>query len=70
MTLLTNEEKSGIIIQHLKNLHYNKFNIEISIIEENAKSDPEASAIASLNEQLADYNSRIEALDTELEKLV
>jgi hypothetical protein len=69
-TLLSNEEKTGIINQHLKNLHYNKFNIEISIVEENAKSTPEAELLANLNTQLADINSRIEALEAELEKLV
>ena len=35
-TLLSNEEKAGIINQHLKNLQYNKFNLEISVVEENA----------------------------------
>jgi hypothetical protein len=69
-TLLSNEEKAGIINQHLKNLHYNKFNIEISIVEENAKVTPEAEALANLNTQLEDFDSRIEALDAELAKLV
>ena len=69
-TLLSNEEKTGIINQHLKNLHYNKFNIEMSIIEENAKTTPETEALANLNTQLADLDSRIEALDAELDKLV
>jgi hypothetical protein len=69
-TLLSNEEKANIISQHLKNLHYNKFNIEISIIEENAKNTPEAEALANLNTQITDLNSRITALEAELDKLV
>lgn len=69
-TLLSNEEKAGIINQHLKNLHYNKFNIEMSIVEENAKTTPEAEPLANLNTQLTDLNSRIEALEAELDKLV
>jgi len=69
-TLLSNEEKAGIINQHLKNLHYNKFNIEISIVEETAKATPEAEVLTSLNTQLADFDSRIEALEAELDKLV
>jgi hypothetical protein len=68
--LLSNEEKAGIINQHLKNLHYNKFNIEISIVEETAKTTPEAEVLANLNTQLADFDSRIEALEAELDKLV
>lgn len=70
MTLLTNEDKSVIINQHLKNLQYSKFNIEISIIEENAKSEPEAETLTNLNTQIADFNSRIQALEAELDKLV
>jgi hypothetical protein len=69
-TLLSNEEKANIISQHLKNLHYNKFNIEISIIEENAKNAPETEALANLNTQLTDLNLRITALEAELDKLV
>ena len=69
-TLLSNEEKLGIINQHIRNLEYNKFNIEISLVEENAKTTPETAALANLNTQLTDFNSRITALDAELDKLV
>jgi len=69
-TLLSNEEKAGIINQHLKNLHYNKFNLEISVVEENAKVTPETAALANFNTQIADFNSRITALEAELDKLV
>jgi hypothetical protein len=69
-TLLSNEEKAGIINQHLKNLHYNKFNLEISIIEETSKATPETAALTNLNTQIADFNSRITALEAELDKLV
>jgi len=70
MTLLTNEEKTTIINQHIKNLEYGKFNAQISIVEENAKSEPESETLASLNAQVADYSSRITALEAELDKLV
>ena len=69
-TLLSNEEKAGIINQHLKNLHYNKFNLEISVVEENAKVTPETAALANFNTQITDFNSRITALEAELDKLV
>jgi hypothetical protein len=68
-TLLSNEEKTGIINQHLKNLHYSKFNLELSVVEENAKTAPEAVTLTSLNTQLVDIDSRITALETELDKL-
>jgi hypothetical protein len=69
-TLLSNEEKAGIINQHLKNLHYNKFNLEISVVEETAKATPETAALANFNAQITDFNSRITALEAELDKLV
>ena len=69
-TLLSNEEKAGIINQHLRNLHYNKFNLEISIVEETAKATPETAALTNLNTQIADFDSRITALEAELDKLV
>jgi hypothetical protein len=69
-TLLSNEEKTAIINQHLKSLHHNKFNIEISIVEENARVEPETEFLTSLNLQLTDINSRISAVEAELDKLV
>lgn len=68
-TLLSNEEKAGIINQHLKNLHYSKFNLEMSVVEENAKSAPDADTLVSLNDQITDIVSRISALEAELAKL-
>jgi hypothetical protein len=69
-TLLSNEEKTTIVNQHLKNLHYSQFNLEMSLVEENAKTSPEAETITSLNTQLSDIASRVEALESELAKLV
>jgi|LauGreDrversion4_2_1035121.scaffolds.fasta_scaffold105133_3 chromosome segregation ATPase len=68
--LLSNEEKTGIINQHLRNLHYSKFNIEISLVQENARVQKETETIASLNAELADVDTRITALEAELDKLV
>lgn len=64
-TQLTNEEKIGIINSHLKNLEYNKFNIDMSIVEENAKSTPDSSTLSSLNSQLSEINVQIAALEAE-----
>lgn len=69
MTLLTNEEKINIINSHLKNLEYNKFSIEISIVEENAKNNPLAETLTSLNAQISEIDSQVAALQTELASL-
>ncbi len=64
-TQRTNEEKISIINSHLKNLEYNKFNIEMSIVEENAKSTPDSSNISSLNSQVSEIDVQIAALNAE-----
>ena len=65
MTTLSNEEKISIIDQHIKNLEYNKYNLEVSLVEENAVANPEATNISSLNSQIAVLNSKISALQAE-----
>lgn len=69
-TILTNEEKSGIISQHIKNVEYSLYNLNLSLIEENAVSSPDADKISSLNDQINDLNSQKSALESELANLV
>jgi hypothetical protein len=69
-TILTNEEKSGIVSQHIKNVEYSLYNLNLSLIEENAVSSPDADKIGSLNDQIADLNAQKTALETELASLV
>ncbi len=64
-TQLTNEEKISIINSHLKNLEYNKFNIEMSIVEEEAKSTPDSSTLSSLNSQISEIDVQVAALNAE-----
>jgi hypothetical protein len=67
--VLTNEEKSVIISQHIKNVDYSIYNVELSLIEENAVSSPDADKISSLNDQLTDLNAQKTALSSELSAL-
>lgn len=66
-SILTNEEKAGIINQHIKNLEYSLFNIEISLIEEKAVSSSES--LESLESQFKELNLKKSALLAELEKV-
>jgi len=66
---LTNEEKSTIVNQHIRNLEHGIYNLEVSLIEENAVSTPDASRISSLNSQIAESNSKKTALLAELDEL-
>lgn len=63
---LTKDEKIAIINSHQKNILLNKYNLEISVIEENAKTSPDASIISNLNSEISESNSKLEALQTEL----
>lgn len=66
---LTKEEKIEIVGQHIKNLDYNKYNITLSIVEENAASVPNQSVLDSLSVQEADIDAKINALNAELTEL-
>lgn len=67
---LTNDEKRNIINQHLRNLNYSKYNVEISLLEENADVAPSEENLGSLNGQLATINGKIEVLTAELESII
>ena len=69
MTTLSNEEKISIINQHKKNVEYNKYNLQISLIEENAVTSPDQDAIDSLNDKITEINKKITALDAEIASL-
>lgn len=69
MTTISKEDKIAIIDQHKKNIEYNKYNLEVSLIEENAVSAPNQEAISSLNDQIDDLNNKISALDAEIASL-
>ena len=63
---LTKEEKAQIITSHIRNLAFAKYNLEIDIVQENAKVDPSAATITSINAQLEELDDQISALNTEL----
>lgn len=68
-TILTNEEKSGIISQHIKNVEYSLYNLTLSLLEENAVSSPDADKISSLNDQMDNLNAQKTALESERSSL-
>lgn len=68
--MLTNEEKIAIIDQHKRTVEYSKYNLQVSIIEENAVDVPNTDTIDSLNSQIAELDKKIAALNAEKEALV
>ena len=67
--MITNEDKINIVTQHLKNIAINEYNLELSLIEANAKSVVDQNAIDSITEQLSDYAAQKALLNTELSSL-
>jgi hypothetical protein len=68
-TILTNEEKAGIVTQHIKNIEYSIYNLEISIIEEEAVQSIDSKKISDLNSEITELNAKKSALITELASL-
>lgn len=66
---LTDEEKTGIIEQHIKNLKYSKFNTEMSLVEESAGLSPKQSLLDDLNKQISEVDNKINSLLNELKKI-
>ena len=66
---LTNEEKLGIVEQHIKSIDYGIYGIQLDLIEINATSSPDASQVTNLNTRLTAYNAKRAALVTEKNSL-
>ncbi len=66
---LTVQEKTDLINTHLKNLEYNKYNLELSLIEENSLETPSAAVIDSIDGQIENLSAKKAALLAELSSL-
>ena len=66
---LTNEEKISIIDQHLKNLEYNRYNLEISMIELNSGTNPKQESIDDLQSDISSIVAQQSALAAVLASL-
>ena len=64
------EEKSAIIGQHLRNLGFKKYNLDLSLVEEQALSAPNSDVLAKINSDISEVVAQRAALLAELESLV
>lgn len=58
-TLLSDDEKAQIKIAAKRNLEYQMYALEVEIIAENAKTNPDAARIANLEDEIADKQAQI-----------
>jgi len=66
MATLTKEEKAQIINSHLRSLAYTKYGLEIDVLQENAKTSPNADVLTNINNQVDEVDAQIAALNAEL----
>jgi transcriptional regulator NrdR family protein len=67
---LSKEEKIQVINSHQKSLAYSKYNLEIDIMQENAKSTINTSLVENLQLQIEEVVRQLSALDAELATVV
>jgi hypothetical protein len=67
--MLTDNEKAAIIKAHIKNIASNKYNAELSLIEENLLQEPNQDVLSSSQNRISIYDAQINALESELSKL-
>ena len=66
---LTNDEKRIILEGHIRNALSNIYNVQIALIAEQAKENPEPSTVNSLTQQISDETAKRDALLQELVNL-
>lgn len=69
MSELTNEEKSVIVLQHLKNIAYSEYNAVLTLAQEQALAVPNQKNIQTLTDQLSDILIQKQILQEELDSL-
>jgi hypothetical protein len=67
--MLTKEEKLQVINSHKKGLLYTKYNLEIDLVAENARTSPNAETISSINERIDEVDGQLTALEAEVTKV-
>ena len=66
---LTSDEKRIILEGHIRNALTNIYNVQIALLSEQAKENPDSSMVNNLTQQIADETSKRDVLLEELGKL-
>lgn len=62
-TQLTDDEKAQIKIAAKRSLEYQMYALEVEVIAENAKTSPDAAKLSDLEDQIAEKQAQITAID-------
>lgn len=66
---LSDEEKASSIRSKIKNIQFQRYNVELDVLMETAVTNPNDTYIAELQAQIADMQLKQDALETELSTL-
>jgi len=61
-TKLTNDEKAAIVDAEIRNLEYQMYALEVQLIAENAKIEPDAQRSTALTALISEKQTQIAAL--------
>lgn len=64
--MLTKEEKIQIIESHKTNLDYTRYNLEVSLLEENARTKINQVVVDALQAQIQEIDDQKAVLDAEI----
>ena len=62
-TQLTDDEKAQIKIAAKRSLEYQMYALVVEVIAENAKTSPDAAKLSDLEDQIAEKQAQITAID-------
>ncbi len=66
---LSTEEKVSIVNQHLRNISFKKYNLDLSLVEEQALSTPSQERLNEINSDIEEVAAQTAVLLLELESL-
>jgi len=66
---LTNEEKLGLIAQHIKSIDYSIYGLQLDLLETQAVPNADASQVSNINARIAVLNTKRAALVEEKDSL-
>jgi hypothetical protein len=66
---LTNEEKIGLVAQHIKSIDYSIYGFQLDLLETQAVPNADASQVSNINARIAALNTKRAALVEEKDSL-
>lgn len=66
---ITKDEKLSLVASRIRNVKIDKFNAELTLIEQNALENPDESIVASANKIISNVNAQITALQAQYDAI-